>query len=152
MHRASDAFNCVSGLAVMSLPRTKKGLFHIGLVCALLSRWVLSDSWQPRGLQPARLPCPWGFSKQECSSALPLPLPGDLPDPGIEPRCPALQADSLPSEPPARTKNTGVGNLSLLQGIFPTQESNWGLLHCRQILYQLSYQGSSNLVYMFVKV
>ena len=32
---------------------------------------------------------------------------------------------------------------SLLQGIFPTQESNWGLLHCRQILYQLSYQGSS---------
>ena len=37
-------------------------------------------------------------------------------------------------------KNTRVGSLSLLQGIFPTQESNWGLLHCRQILYQLSYQ------------
>ena len=37
-------------------------------------------------------------------------------------------------------QNTGVGNLSLLQGIFPTQELNWGLLHCRQILYQLSYQ------------
>ena len=33
--------------------------------------------------------------------------------------------------------NTGVGSLSLLQGIFPTQESNWGLLHCKQILYQL---------------
>ena len=33
-------------------------------------------------------------------------------------------------------------NLSILQGIFPTQEPNWGLLHCRQILYQLSYQGS----------
>ena len=40
-------------------------------------------------------------------------------------------------------QNTGVGSCSLLQGIFPTQESNWGLLHCRQILYQLSYQGSS---------
>ena len=39
-------------------------------------------------------------------------------------------------------KNTGVGSLSLLQGIFLTQESNWGLLHCRRILYQLSYQGS----------
>ena len=39
-------------------------------------------------------------------------------------------------------QNTGVGSLSLLQGIFPTQESNQGLLHCRQILYQLSYQGS----------
>ena len=37
-------------------------------------------------------------------------------------------------------QNTGVGSLSLLQGIFPTQGSNPGLLHCRQILYQLSYQ------------
>ena len=39
-------------------------------------------------------------------------------------------------------QNTGVGSLFLLQGIFSTQESNWGLLHCRQILYQLNYQGS----------
>ena len=37
--------------------------------------------------------------------------------------------------------NTGVGSLSLLQQIFPTQESNQSLLHCRQILYQLSYEG-----------
>ena len=50
--------------------------------------------------------------------------------------------NSLPSEPPGKPKNTGVGILSLLQGIFPTQESNWGLLHCGWILYQLSYQGS----------
>ena len=40
-------------------------------------------------------------------------------------------------------KNTGVGGPSLLQGIFPTQESNQGLLHSRWILYQLSYQGSA---------
>ena len=39
-------------------------------------------------------------------------------------------------------QNTGVGSLSLLQGIFPTQGSNPGLPHCRQILYQLSHQGS----------
>ena len=39
-------------------------------------------------------------------------------------------------------QNTGVGSHSLLQGIFPIQESNRGLLHCRRILYQLSYQGS----------
>ena len=39
---------------------------------------------------------------------------------------------------------TGVGSLSLLQGIFPTQESNWGFLHCRQILYQTSYQGEAS--------
>ena len=38
--------------------------------------------------------------------------------------------------------NTRVGSLSLLQWIFLTQESNQGLLHCRQILYQLSYRGS----------
>ena len=37
-------------------------------------------------------------------------------------------------------KNTGVGSHFLLQGIFPTQGSNLGLLHCRQILYQLSYE------------
>ena len=39
-------------------------------------------------------------------------------------------------------QNTGVGSLSLLQGIFPTQGSNPGLLHCRQILYQLNHKGS----------
>ena len=51
---------------------------------------------------------------------------------------------SLPSEPPGKPKNTGVSSLSLLQGIFPTQELNRGLLHCRWILYQLSYQGRVN--------
>ena len=40
-------------------------------------------------------------------------------------------------------QNTGEGSHSLLQGIFPTQGSNSGLPHCRQILYQLSHQGSS---------
>ena len=40
-------------------------------------------------------------------------------------------------------KNTGVGSHSLLQGIFLIQESNLGLLHCRQILYYLSHLGSS---------
>ena len=42
-------------------------------------------------------------------------------------------------------QNTGVGSRSFLQGIFPTQGSNPGLLHCRQVLYQLSYQGSPTL-------
>ena len=42
-------------------------------------------------------------------------------------------------------QNTGMGSLSLLQGIFPTQGSNPGLLHCRQILYQLNHQGSPSL-------
>ena len=43
-------------------------------------------------------------------------------------------------------QNTGVGSLSLLQGIFPTQGLNWGLLHCRQILYQLSHKGSPRIL------
>ena len=43
-----------------------------------------------------------GFSRQEYRSGLPLPSPGDLPDPGIEAGSPVLQADSLPSEPPGR--------------------------------------------------
>ena len=69
-------------------------------------------------------------------------LQGNLPNPGIEFRSPTLQADSLPSKPPGKPKSTAVDSLSLLQEIFPTQELNWGLLHCRWILYQLSYQGS----------
>ena len=43
-------------------------------------------------------------------------------------------------------QNTGVGSLSLLQGVFPTQESNLGLLYCKHILYKLSYKGSPNTV------
>ena len=72
---------------------------------------------------------------------LPCSPSGDLPNPGTEPRSPALQADSLPAGPQGKPKNTGMGGLSLLQRIFLTQELNWGLLHYRWILYQLSYQG-----------
>ena len=42
--------------------------------------------------------------------------------PGIKPRSPTLQPDSLPAEPPGKPKNTGMGSLFLLQGIFPTQD------------------------------
>ena len=45
-----------------------------------------------------------GFSRQEYRSGLPFPSPGDLPDPGMEPRSPALWADALPSEPPGKPK------------------------------------------------
>ena len=85
------------------------------------------------------------FSRPEYWSGQPFLSPRDLPNTGIEPRSPALWADSLPAEPPGKTKNTGVGNLSLLQGIFPTKKLNQVLLHRRQILYQLSYRGSPRL-------
>ena len=47
-------------------------------------------------------PLSMGFSRQEYWSGLPFPSPGDLPNPGIEPRSPALQADALSSEPPGK--------------------------------------------------
>jgi len=69
-----------------------------------------------------------------------FPFSRDLPNLGIEPRSPTLQADSLPAEPQRKSKNTGVGSLTLLQWVFQTQEYNRGLLHCRRILYQLSFE------------
>ena len=83
-----------------------------------------------------------GLLQQEYWSGLPCPPPGDLPNPGIEPRSFELQVDSLPSELSGNPENTEVGSQCLLQGIFQIQEMKQGLLHCRQILYQLSYQGS----------
>ena len=82
------------------------------------------------------------FSRPEYWGGSPFLSPGDLPFLRTEPRSPTLQADSLPAEPPGKSKNTGVGSLSLLQGIFPTQGLNQRLLYCRRILYQLSHQGN----------
>ena len=65
-----------------------------------VSRSVVSDSLQPRRLYPARLLCPWSSPGKNTGVGNPFPSPGDLPDPGIEPCSPALQADSLPSDPP----------------------------------------------------
>ena len=82
-----------------------------------------------------------------------FPFSKDLPNPGIQPRSPALRADSLPAEPQGKPKNTRVVNLSLLQQIFPTQELNQGLLHCRWTQYQLSYQGSPCIcIYKYIIV
>ena len=113
------------------------GIEHTSSAVMSESCSVVSNSLWPHGLySPGNSPGPIiGVGK-------PFPSPGDLPNPGIEPRSPALQMDLLPAEPQGKPKNTGVGSLSLLQGICLTQGSNQGLLHCRQILYQLSYQGS----------
>ena len=81
---------------------------------------------------------------------------------GLLSRCPALCSvtwlcptlwDPMGCSPPGSSvhgdslgQNTRVGSLSFLQGIFPTQELNWDLLHCRWILYSLSQQGSPNII------
>ena len=54
------------------------------------------------------------FSRSKYWNGYPFPSPGDLPNPGIEPRSPAQQADSLPAEPPGKPKNSGVDSLTLL--------------------------------------
>ena len=82
------------------------------------------------------------FSRPEYCSGQHFPSPGKLPNPGIEPRFPALQVDSLPAETQGKPKSTGVGSLAFLHRIFPIQELKLGLMHCRQILYLLSSQGS----------
>ena len=119
---------------------------QLAAVLLVFSHSVVSDSLQPHGLQPTRLLCPWNSpGKDTRVGSCPL-LQGIFPiqgsNPGIKPRSSALQADSLPAEPPGKPKNTGVGSLSLLQGIFLTQGSNPDLPHDRQILYHLSHQGS----------
>ena len=63
------------------------------MCCAVLSHSVMSDSLQPHGLEPTRLLCPWDSLGK--NTGVGCPSPGDLPNPGIEPRSPALQTDSL---------------------------------------------------------
>ena len=100
------------------------------------SCWVISNSLRPRGVIH-------GILQAKILEWVAFASPGDLPNPVVEPRSPSLQVGSLPAEPPGKPKNTGVDGLSLLQGVFPTQELNWGLLHCPWILYQLIYETKS---------
>ena len=67
------------------------------------------------------------FSRPEYWSG-PFPSPEDLPNPGIEPRSPALQVDSLPAEPQGKPRNTGEGSLSLLLIFFKRQKITKGAI------------------------
>ena len=63
---------------------------------------TVCDPWTVAHQAPPSM----GFSRQEYWSGLPFPSPGDFPDPGIEPRSPTLQADTLTSAPPGKPKDT----------------------------------------------
>ena len=76
----------------------------------------------------------------------PFPSPGDLSTLGLNPGLLHCRWISLSAEPPGKPKNTGVGSLSLLQRIFPTQESNQGPVHCRWILYPTELSGKPRVV------
>ena len=109
---------------------------------------LLQGIFPTQGSNPGLLHCRW-ILYQLCHMGssrilewVAYPFSRGLPDPGIEPRSLTLQADSLPAVPQGKPKNTGLGSLSLLQQVFPTQGLNPDLPHCRQILYQLSHQGN----------
>ena len=74
------------------------------MVTVCVSGSLMSDSLRPHGLQPARLLCPGDSPATNTGVGCHFPSPGDLPDPGIEPGSPAVQADSLPSEPPGKPR------------------------------------------------
>ena len=102
-------------------PKKASSLVHLGtfrLLCSIPQYWTCPSGCSPvsgvkvkvKSLSPIPLfVSPWtvayqaprsmGFSRQEYWSGLPFPSPGDLPNPGIEPGSPALQTDTLPSEP-----------------------------------------------------
>ena len=67
-------------------------VYSLSRVCLFVTPWTIA----------LQAPLSMGFPRQEYWSSLPFPSPGDLPDPGIEPRSPALQADSLLTEPPGK--------------------------------------------------
>ena len=91
---------CLLNWQMDSLP-----LSHLGspiLVCESESHLVVSDSATPWTIQSME------FSRPEYWSEQPFPFPGDLLNPGIEPRSPSMQSDTLPAEPQGEPKNTGV--------------------------------------------
>ena len=129
----------------------------------------MSHSSRPHGLYG-----PWDSPGQNIGMGSFSLLQGIFPTQGLKPRSPALQVDSLPAEPQGKPnvsfsfvsdslqlhglqssrllclwnspgKNTGVGSHFFFQGISSTQGLNPGLLHCRQILYHLSHQGSKKV-------
>ena len=140
-------FHTVS-IVVVPIYISTSGVGEFAFLHALSS--IYEVKWNSLSHDPIRLfVTPWTiqsmeFSRPESPSGqrVAFPFSRGSSQPRIKPRSPTLQVDSLPAEPQGKPKYTGVGSLSLLQQIFPTQESNWGLLHCRQILYQLNYEGS----------
>ena len=79
---------------------------------------VVSDSVTPWSVA-RQAPLSMGFPRQECWREFPFPSPGDLPEPGIEPRSPALQADSLPTEPPGKPMLDYSQRHSLMYHLWP---------------------------------
>ena len=97
-------------------------------ICCSGSRWICVQSLSHVQLFATpwtvalQAPLSMGILQTRILEWVAMPSSRDLPNPGVEPRSPALQANSLPSEPPGKPRNTAVGSLFLLQGLFLTQD------------------------------
>ena len=87
----------LAGAFLPTGPRGKSSLFICNVLCLVVSCIQLFVT--PWTVTTRRAPLSMGLSRQEYCSGLPCPPPGDLPHPGIQPRSPTLQADSLPGKP-----------------------------------------------------
>ena len=96
-------------------PRDQTHISCIGR--QFLYHWATWEDWKWKSLSPVR----FFASRKTGVGYLFRSSPGDLPNPRIKLRSPALWTDSLPAEPQGKPKNTGVGNLFLLQRIFQTR-------------------------------
>ena len=128
----------------------QRWLCHSPSTLAPWKSWIRFTCWS--GIHTVHIGIPWWLSGKEsarqCRRHGLDPWFGKVPWSETESR--SVLSDSLrphglysPGNSPGQ--NTGVGSLSLLHGIFPTQGSNPSLLHCRQILYQLSHKGSPRI-------
>ena len=109
--------------------QTRQENFIVSRLCSVFSLSVVSNSLQPQWTIACQDPLSMGILQARILEWVACFPPGGFPNPGIEPRSPALQDDSLLSEPRGEPTNTGVGSLSFLSGNFLTEDSNWGLLH-----------------------
>ena len=96
-----------------SWPKVKVKVKSLSCVRLFATPWTVAYQASPS----------MGFSRQEYWSGLPFPSPGDLPDPGIEPRSPALEADALTSEPPGKPPHDLIAS----QRLYLQMSSHWGL-------------------------
>ena len=111
------------------------------VVCAMLSCSVRSDS-----LWPCQAPLSMGILQARILKWVAMPSSRGSPQSRTQTQISHNAGRFFAIEPPGKQRILAwLGRLSLLQGIFPTQELNQDLLYCRRILYQLSYQGSLRL-------
>ena len=110
---------CVyKGLVIFLGPASK----FLGSLVAWKWKWSRVRLFATPWTEAHQAPLSLGFSRQEYWSGLPFPSPGELPDPGIKPGSPALQADALTSEPPGTVFNVLGLSFSLLNALWYSHE------------------------------